>query len=729
MMDPENTSHVEENPDAVTDEHLSGIISDEINNALGHDDDEIEGNREDALDYYLGRKPGDPGEGNSKVLSMDVADMVEATLSQILPQFAQKDLVRFPPDGADDEQSAQLESDAVNFVFMQLANGQHVLRTSIKDGLLQRNGIVKTVWKQIEKVRTEVYEGVTQFELPEVLNKEGERAEILEQEQYEDVRTDEYGNQVIVPLFNLKVLYTRLEEGIDCMPVPPEEFLINTDHHSIYMEDARFLAHRKTQESESGLIAQGYDKKQIEGLPTYHGDADESSLSRNRSDEEDWAYNQVKATRSIEVYEVYLLVDRDGDGIAERRRIMFSNTEILKYKDGSLADEPYEGVPFASGSPFLMPHRWLGVSMYDKQRQIQDTKTALLRQAIDNGYANNNQRIEVLEGKVNMEDVSVSRAWGPIRVTQMGSVNPLPVQNIGQSSLMLLDYMDKVRRERGGASLDMGAEAMPTGNMGDHGVERIMTSMELLSGMMAKSFSDTMVTEIFRQIHRLLRRHSKEPISLQKSGQWVQVNASQWPERKRINVNIGMSTGERGRRQLALDKTLNYQIQAIESGNDGILTDLDKVHNTLTDIGRAAGMDDPAIYWIDPESPEAQQALQSKQQQEEQDSQEMKGLQQQLAQAQNQLAQAEMVKATSKAENDFLKLQLEQAKALGDAVEKDAGLEFDYTKLAADVAIELTKLEATASTQLNAELEENQETAEEITEAGESEDETEDETP
>ncbi len=83
------------NPDEVSDEYLSGIIAGEISNGLGHDDDEIEGNREDSMDYYLGRKPGDPGEGNSKVLSMDVADMTEATLSQILPCFSHDDLARF----------------------------------------------------------------------------------------------------------------------------------------------------------------------------------------------------------------------------------------------------------------------------------------------------------------------------------------------------------------------------------------------------------------------------------------------------------------------------------------------------------------------------------------------------------------------------------------------------------------------------------------------------------
>ncbi len=50
---PEPESKAQE----ISDSEFSGILQQEISTSLGRDDDEIQGNRELALDYYLGRRP------------------------------------------------------------------------------------------------------------------------------------------------------------------------------------------------------------------------------------------------------------------------------------------------------------------------------------------------------------------------------------------------------------------------------------------------------------------------------------------------------------------------------------------------------------------------------------------------------------------------------------------------------------------------------------------------
>jgi len=51
---------------------------------------EVDGNREDALSYYMGALPGPAPDGRSQVVSTDVADAVEWILPQIIKALVSK---------------------------------------------------------------------------------------------------------------------------------------------------------------------------------------------------------------------------------------------------------------------------------------------------------------------------------------------------------------------------------------------------------------------------------------------------------------------------------------------------------------------------------------------------------------------------------------------------------------------------------------------------------------
>ena len=66
-----------------------------------------------------------------------------------------------------------------------------------------------------------------------------------------------------------------------------------------------------------------------------------------------------------------MLVDYDGDGIVERRKIcMVGNTVLENEKCGS--------VPICAWTPLIMPHRHVGRSMAEMVEDIQKTKTGIL---------------------------------------------------------------------------------------------------------------------------------------------------------------------------------------------------------------------------------------------------------------------------------------------------------------------------------------------------------------
>ena len=93
----------------LSDDDISAIIEREIQQAQGYDSDVLSSKRQSALNYYQGIMPA-PAEGRSAIVSTDLADAVHSMLAQIQP-ILKSTLLEFVPNGDEDEQMAQSESD------------------------------------------------------------------------------------------------------------------------------------------------------------------------------------------------------------------------------------------------------------------------------------------------------------------------------------------------------------------------------------------------------------------------------------------------------------------------------------------------------------------------------------------------------------------------------------------------------------------------------------------
>lgn len=145
---------------------LKGILAAERSDALAAiEASKLASDRADAMDYYLGDMSKDmpAPDGRSSAVSTDVADAVEGLMPSLMDIFCGSDeVVRFEPVGPEDEKAAQQETDYVNHVFMQQNPGFMVLYSFIKDGLLQKNGIVKVWWEEGEQEERETYYDLTE---------------------------------------------------------------------------------------------------------------------------------------------------------------------------------------------------------------------------------------------------------------------------------------------------------------------------------------------------------------------------------------------------------------------------------------------------------------------------------------------------------------------------------------------------------------------------------------
>jgi hypothetical protein len=447
----------------------------------------------------------------------------------------------------------------------------------------------------------------------------------------------------------------------------------------------------------SELVEIGFDKELVDGLPEQsHADYGSSSRRRNSGDNE--LRSGHESTEYVMVCESYYNIDRDGDGIAELRKIVTAGGS-----DGSdelLSDEAWEDSPFCSGVGYLGIYTWDGVSLFDKLKGISDGKTTLLRSAVNLSVRALKQRVGVVERDGNPDDLMSSQLGGMVRCKTPSGVFALPEVHIPPELFGVMETLDSMRRDKGGAAIDSAAQATALAGDTAHGLERMMSAAEQTNAMIAKNLCETLVKGMYRKLHRLLRQYWQDPILLPGAAGWQSTEPATWQPRQDMAITMGMSVGERGRRTAALQAIMMRQSEDLAAGQDGIIVDPDAQYQARLDLGRMAGLSYPEKYWVDPQSPEAQQAAQQKAQAADQQ-QQMQAQQMQMQQAAQYqlLTDLERIKAQSKEQSDSMRAELEAMKAHLTHVSDMLGHRIDLAKVEADVdeqdaRIEIDRIQA-----------------------------------
>lgn len=555
-----------------------------------------------AMDYYQGEMDDMPvPAGRSRAVSTDVADTVDGIMPSLMDIFTAGDEVaRFDPVGPEDEAAAAQETDYVNHVFYQENAGFTVLHAMIKDALIQKNGIVKIWWEEGKRESRETYLSLSEDAYALLLADES--IEIVEHTQRQDSATmgavaaaDDGAVDAValaMPTLHDVALIRRRPYGcVRIMAVPPEEFLISKRARSI--ADAHYCAHR-VKRTVSELIEAGYPRDVIESLPIGSMSATDEEQARatvNDNDEDDGA-DVNQAMRLIEVTEHYIRVDYDGDGVAELRKITTAGAgeEILD-------NEPYDRMPFAGITPILMSHRFWGRSVADLVMDIQKIKTALIRALLDNAYFANNQRIEVAESHLTdqtLDDLLTNRPGGIVRTKMPGGLVPIPTNPIGGHIFPVLEYMDTAREVRTGINrMAVGPDpnTLNPYSMTATGATLLANAAQQRIRLIARTFAETGIRDLFLGIHELILKHGKEARRVKLRDRWATVDPRQWQTRKDMTVTVGLGTGTRDQVQSYLMTILQMQIRALEmqGGAAGPLVTLANVYNTLRKLTENAG--------------------------------------------------------------------------------------------------------------------------------------------
>jgi len=602
----------------ISDPKLRSLLSNHIENALGYLGGNLSQSRRKSLEYYLGDKLGTEIDGRSQVVSTDVSDTIESILPNLLRVFTASDkVVRCEPVTAEDVPLAEQATAYLNHVFYKDNNGFELLYNFFKDALIEKNGFLKIYYDESETVEFETYKNLSKAD-KDALEDTQDEIEIIEEEEFEDEKAkdqfqallEQYEDQGLeIPdttepdfmLYNCKIKRTKKHGKIKIESVPPEEFLIDSNAKSI--EDATFVSH-KVLMTRSDLVAMGYDEEEVKNLPTSDEDIynTEDIVRQRNVDEYPVDYSTDPSTQKVLIYESYVKYDYDEDGIAELRRIVSAGD------DGSMVLEnmPCDNVPFVTVTPIPMPHRFYGRSLSELVEDIQLMKSTVMRQLLDNMYLTNNNRVAVMDGMVNMDDLLTSRPGGVVRTKQPPNqvMQPLQSQPISQQAFPLLSYLDTVREARTGITKSaQGLDADTLNSKTATGVNTLMTQTQMRSELIARIFAETGVKDLFRKIFELMVKYQDKERIVMLNNQYVPVKPTEWKDKFNISIVVGLGTGSKEQQIMLLNNILERQLQAfnLQGGKEMPMVTLKNMYNTLSKIIENAGLKNVESYFVDPE--------------------------------------------------------------------------------------------------------------------------------
>ena len=581
------------------EQELKATITSETTDALGYQNGKLVQERSLALDYYNSEKMGNEVEGRSQVISSDVLEAVESVLPSLLRIFtAGDDIVKFEPVGQEDEEASKQATEYINHIIFKDNDGWRIFYTWFKDALIQKNGFIKHYYKYEDEFLKESYKDLTEIEYQALLVDDAVEVLKVEEKASETMVQTEQGEMPDVQTtFDVDVRRKSSSGKICIENIPPEEMLLSKRTKTL--QDAPFIAHR-IKKTVSDLIAEGYDRKKIEDLPSYANSRwNEESLSRNLFDEETYMdENADPSMREVLVQECYIRSDIDNDGVAELIKVICvgDSNEILDVEEISY-------IPFSTITPIINPHRLFGMSVADLVMDIQQIKSVLLRQCLDNAFLMNNSRVLAVENQVNLDDLLSSRAGNIVRVKTPNAVVPMQAQNFMQEGLAMMEKIDQIKESRSGISrMQQGLD--PNTIQKSHttatGVREAMQSAGQRIETIARVFAETGMKDLMNCLLKLTTQYQDHKRIIKIRNEYVPIDPREWKNKFNLSINVGLGTGSHEQRLQILGQILGIQEKILMSGSK--LANEQNIYNTLERMVHNAGFKSPQEFFTNPET-------------------------------------------------------------------------------------------------------------------------------
>lgn len=549
------------------------------------------------LDYYYGLPFGNENDGFSQVVTRDVLETVEGIMPDLMKIFTSgDDVVEFDPVGPADEERVMIQGKYINHLFMNRFNGYRILYDWFKDALLMKNGYIKVNWEDHEDVMFKEYKDLTEDQYKMLKAGEDIDDELLGTEyyidDYEKFKDDDSGET----LYNVRVKIEKQRGRPDVEVIPSEELKISERAKSI--QGADFVAHVTTMKY-GELLAMGYEPDDLDIAIV---DAEQAQAGGVRSARFQNPVESAVGTSSsiamedndVLVADAWIMLYDPADNKMKRYKSFQVGRTCVEYME-------VDRVPIISLAPIMMPHKQTGVAVADLVRDIQEIRSTIFRQMLDNLALQNAGRYTAVEGQVNLQDLIDNKIGGIVRQKMPNAVGRLDTPDLSQFTIPVLEQLNIQQENRTGVSrmthgLD---ESALSSHQTAAAVNQVMSAAQGKIQLIARNFAETGVKELFLELYKLIRENQTKPDLVPIAGRYAVVNPPEWIDRHDVHVTVGIGNGNKDQQLFHLSQ-ISQLLQQIGSTQFGYLITADNVFNLASEFIKNSGYQNPVKFISNP---------------------------------------------------------------------------------------------------------------------------------
>ena len=538
------------------------LVADEFARAVGRSTDELNAQREKALQYIKGVMDDVPSlPGRSSACSTDVSDAIEMALPDLIEIFTGEDIATFRPVGPEDVDAAQQETDYVKHVFFEENPGFLNLYSAIKDALSIKTGVFKVFGEEYEEPEEE-FEGQSLDQLASAVQKHGDRVYLK----------SDLGDMTDPEMTVDFCIRAKEKWRARVMAVPPEDFGVSKD--TVLLSESPYCFH-KTRLRAYELKRRGIDAAKVDALPAYGVIDNQVKQARDRTDQEVDDRGGLGDHRIVEVIEHYI------DGEDGRYRLLTDGSALTL-----LEEDEHPTVPFSAITPYIVPHQFIGESVADRLIEIQKINTVLTRMTLDSGYFALNQRMYVNMDKANdwtIADLLRNEPNVPVRGKGDNAIVPLTSGGLSFDTLSAIEHFSVAGEKRTGIVRNSQGLNPDTLHDTARGAMALMSESQKRVRLIASILAHTGIKDVFLLLHRLLRQNATQAETVRLRGKWVDIDPSSWANRQDMTIEVGVGSAGKDAEMARLQAGMvtMQEIIGMQGGVEGPLVKLDNIYAYL----------------------------------------------------------------------------------------------------------------------------------------------------
>ena len=544
----------------------------------------------------------------SKFVSMDFNNIIEWMKPSLVEVFTGNESpVTIAGSTIQNDDTATKIQQLIEYQLMRKNNYTSMVTDVVDEALGTNLGVSKVWWKREEdRTRYKMMLDINDLQSAEMLT--------------QATMTGEIEVQSVKPLKDAPDLYEIQFDRVKVTAnypvvqyVPPTELRFTPEAGSL--QQCKFVAHRKIvkgdylKRKEQDGTYQNVDEALKAAGDTHFTDADKY-INPQLDEGGMRPTDNDAASKDVELYECYIDVDYNNDGIYEHLIVHCVGDVLLSVQTNEFDIAPF----FAMGGVREKRRIFADSALAEQVEGLQDLKTALIRQIVINVAKNNDQQKFVDVTAIGDIDALLNGdEYVPIKGDPTRAVSNPPPANLSPLTMDLVNYAEgELENRTGSTKYNQGLDANSL-NSTATGITAILGQADKRIRLIARLFAENWIVPMIRFIILLNKKYGESVQTFRFKDKEVSISSDDLDIDYDLVINVGNGAGTKEARIQSYMLLLSQVYPVLSQA--GVATPK-SYYAAGTALLEEMGLKNTQGILLDPDSPEAQQQQQQAAQQE-----------------------------------------------------------------------------------------------------------------